>query len=329
MALPCVHILSTGGTISAKAESSLQTTGYSASTIGVQELIDAVPAITRFAEIKGEQITNLLSHSLTIGILLTLANRINALLLSPNVDGIVVTHGTNTLEETAFFLNLVVKSTKPVVLTAAMRPATAISADGPANLLNAVCLAASQDSRGRGILVTLNDQIHSGRDVIKTHTTALDAFKTPELGVLGVLHEGTPHFFRQSLRRHTIQSDFNVAGLTALPRVDIIYCHIHDDLTHLQASIAAGAKGIVAAATGNGMISDIVKSGLVEANKRGLVVVRSSRCGSGSVTRVAQDDQTGFIAAGNLNPQKARILLMLALTHTNSIDAIQLIFNEY
>jgi len=329
MSLPCVHILSTGGTISARTENSVQTTGYTASTIGVHELIDAVPLITRFAEIKGEQITNLLSHSLTFDILARLANRINALLCTPQVDGIVVTHGTNTLEETAFFLNLVVKSTKPVVLTAAMRPASAVSADGPANLLNAVCLAASQDSHGRGVLVTMNDQIHSGRDVVKTHTTALDAFKTLELGVLGVMHEGTPHFFRQSLRRHTVHSDFNVTGMTTFPRVDIIYCHIHDDLNHLQASVAAGAKGIVAAATGNGMISDVVKDGLIDARRRGLVIVRSSRCGSGSVTRVAQDDENVFVAAGNLNPQKARILSMLALTQTNSPDAIQIIFNEY
>jgi len=327
--LPKVHIIATGGTIAAKGATSLHTTGYTASTIGVQELIDAAPEMTHFADISGEQFTNLLSHSLTHDILLSLSERINLLLASSELDGIVVTHGTNTLEETAFWLNLTVKSDQPVVLTAAMRPASAISADGPANLYNAVRLSASPDARGRGVLVTMNDQIYGARDVAKTNTTALDAFQAPNFGTLGVMHEGTPHFFRQATRAHTTETEFDVSGLSELPRVDILYSYIHDDLVHLQASIAAGAKGIVAAATGNGMISATVTEGLIAARQNGLIVVRSSRCGSGMVTRVSSDDEAGFIAAGNLNPQKSRILLMLALTATQDTKEIQRIFDEY
>lgn len=326
---PHIYILATGGTISSKASDKTKTTGYTASTIGVQELVEAVPEMENYARISGEQVTNVLSHSLTHEVWLKLGRRINVLLDSAEVDGIVITHGTNTLEETAFFLNLVVKSEKPVVVTGAMRPATAISADGPANLLNAVRLAASPEAFGQGVMVFLNDQINSAREVTKTHTTALDTFRAVEMGALGTLHEGAAYFYRRATRRHTLRSEFDITRLDEFPRVDILYSHVNDDLVHLNAVLAAGAKGIVVAATGNGMMSETLHRGLVEACGRGIAVVRSSRCGNGMVTKTKQYDDAGFLAAGACNPAKARILLMLALAKTTPASEIQRIFDEY
>lgn len=329
MKLPRVYILATGGTISAKGTDNLKTTGYTASTIGVQSLIDAVPEITRFADISGEQVTNLLSHCLTHDILLKLGRQINELFSSNQADGIVVTHGTNTLEETAWFLNLVVKSDKPVVVTGAMRPATAISADGPANLLQSVIVAASSAARGQGAMVVFNNEIHAARDVTKTHTCALQTFRSPEFGPIGTVHEGTATFFRSQNRRHTLQSEFDIANLSSFPRVDILFSYLGDDDVQLKSVLAAGAKGIVVAATGNGMISDILRNGLIEAARQGVIVVRSTRCAGGTVTATAQDDENRFVASDTLNPQKARILLMLALAKSASRPEVQNFFATY
>lgn len=327
--LPRVHVLGTGGTISAKSGAPTQMTGYTASTIGIQELIEAVPEITEFATITGEQVTNVLSSSLTFGIWLKLANRVNEVLRSEDVTGVVITHGTNTLEETAYFLNLVVKSEKPVILTGAMRPATAISAEGPINLLNAVRLAASPVSRGQGVLVCLNDKINAARDVTKTNTMAVETFQAPELGYLGYIQEGKPYIFRRSTRRHTIESEFDIQGIDMLPRVDIVYGYAGDDAVLLEAAIRAGARGIVVAAPGHGMPSDILKAGLIEASKQGVVVVKASRSGNGLVTPVLDDQRHYFVASGSLNPQKARILLALALKKTNDPVEIQRMFDVY
>jgi L-asparaginase len=324
-----VYILATGGTISAKGADNLKTTGYTASTIGVQSLIDAVPEITRFADISGEQVTNLLSHCLTHDILLNLGRRINELFASDQADGVVVTHGTNTLEETAWFLNLVVKSNRPVVVTGAMRPATAISADGPANLLQSVIVAASQAARGQGAMVVFNNEIHAARDVTKTHTCALQTFRSPEFGPIGTVHEGTAAFFRVQNRQHTSQSSFDIANISRFPRVDILFSYLGDDDVQLKAVLAAGTKGIVVAATGNGMISDVLRNGLIEAAKQGVIIVRSTRCASGAVTSAVQDEAHSFVASGTLNPQKARILLMLALAQTANRLDIQKLFDSY
>lgn len=327
--LPRIHILATGGTISAKGGTATQMTGYTTGLISVQDIIDSVQEVTRYADITGEQVANVSSPSLTHTIWLQMARRINDLLASSDVDGVVITHGTSTIEETGYFLNLTVKSDKPVVLTGAMRPATAISADGPINLLNAVRLAASHEAIGKGILVALNDQINSSRDVTKTSTMAIDTFKAPELGLLGYMQEGRPYFLRQSTRRHTVDSEFAIADIAEFPRVDIIYGHVNDDAVHIDAAVAAGAKGIVMAAPGHGTMSDVAKAGLISAQLKGVVIVKGSRCGNGMVTRVAEDDRNHFIAAGSLNPQKTRILLMLALTKTNELPEIQRIFDEY
>lgn len=227
--LPQVAILATGGTIAGTAASATQTTGYKAGDLAIQTLIDAVPQIKDYATVTGEQIVKISSNNLTDQVLLTLARRCNELLADPKVSGIVITHGTDTLEETAFFLNLTVKSKKPVVVIGAMRPATAISADGPMNLLNAVKLAADPKAQDRGVLVALNDQISSGRDVTKSNTTNVATFKSPDLGYLGYIAGGKNYFLRNPAMRHTHQSEFDVSKLDKLPRVDILYTHASDD----------------------------------------------------------------------------------------------------
>ncbi len=327
--LPNVVILATGGTIAGRGGSATQMTGYNPGEIGVQILINAVPEIKQYANVSGEQVANIGSFAMTHEVWLKLAKRVNELLASPTVDGIVITHGTDTLEETAYFLNLVVKSDKPVVLVGAMRPATAISADGPVNLLNAVRLAGSPKARGKGVLVGMNDQINGARDVTKTNTTHVETFKSWELGYLGYIQNGEPYFYRDTTRKHTVMSEFDVSGLTELPYVEILYGHVNGDKTLVNALLEANVKGIVHAGMGHGSIFPATRDALAEAVKKGIPVVKSSRVGNGMVTRVAEDDKYGFIAADTLNPQKARILLMLALTKTNDPAMIQRIFDEY
>jgi L-asparaginase len=327
--LPNIKILATGGTIAGRGSSSTQMTGYAPGTIGVQVLIDAVPEIKLFVNVSGEQIANISSSAMTNDIWLMLARRINELLATDEVDGIVITHGTSTIEETAYFLNLVVKSNKPVVITGAMKPATALSADGPGNILDAVCVAGSSHAKGKGVLVVLNGQINGARDVTKTNTTSVETFKAPGLGCLGYVQDGKPYFYRDSRRKHTFQSEFDLSTLVDLPKVYIIYGHVHNDGVLVDAAVAAGADGIVHAGTGMGIVFPVTRDALFDAQKKGVVVVKSSRVGSGMVTRTADDDQTRFVAADTLNPQKARILLTLALTKTSDPSEVQRIFDEY
>lgn len=329
-ALPNVKILATGGTIAGSAASNTQMTGYTAGAIGIQVLIDAVPQMKQYANVSGEQVANIASSSMTNDIWLNIANRVNDLLSQSDVDGIVITHGTDTLEETAYFLNLVVKSKKPVVLVGAMRPATAISADGPVNLLNAVRLAANPDARGRGVLVAMNDEINGARDVTKTNTTHVQTFKAPELGYLGYINNGVASFYKDSTRLHTYKSEFSVKGLQDLPYVPIIYGHVNADAIFIKAAIDAGAKGIIYAGSGNGSIAKHIEQALYDAAKQGIVVVRSSRVGNGTVTESLKAwTDNNILWSDTLNPQKARILLMLALTKTNDPAQVQKYFYTY
>ncbi len=326
--LPNIAILATGGTISARGKSTTQMTGYQSGLVTVNEIIEGVPEVRKFANISGEQITNVSSPSLSFDIIKQLLARINQL-LAEDIDGIVVTHGTSTLEETAYLANLLVKTEKPVVFTGAMRPATALSADGAVNLLNAVMLAGHPQAIGKGILVVLNGQINPGRDVTKTNSMSVETFKCPELGFIGYIQNNEPYFFRSTNKRHTINSEFSIDNLNSIPRVDIVYGYLNDDSLHVQASVQAGAKGIVIASPGHGTMSQAIKQGLIEAQQQGVIIVKTSRCGSGIVTRVEDDNRTNFVAGGSLNAQKARILLMLALTKTDNPREIQRIFDEY
>jgi L-asparaginase/glutamin-(asparagin-)ase len=329
--LPNVTILATGGTIAGTGATSTTTVGYTAATVGVQALIQAVPEMTKIANVSGEQVFQIASENMGNEHWLALAKRVNTLLAQSNVDGIVITHGTDTLEETAYFLNLVVKSRKPVVLVGSMRPSTAMSADGPANLYNAVLLAGAPDAVGRGVLVVLNDQINGARDVTKTNTTSLDTFKTPELGMLGYIVGGKPFFYRASARKHTVETEFDVMNLSALPQVEIAYAHANVGPVAIEALVASGAKGLVHAGVGDGSLPAKVRPALSSARKKGVLIVRSSRVGQGIVARngEANDDELDFVAGDNLSPQKARILLMLALTRTTNTRDIQRMFYTY
>ncbi len=328
--LPQVKILATGGTIAGSSASKTDVTGYKAGELAIQTLIDAVPEMKDIAVVSGEQVAKIGSNDMTNDVWLKLAKRVNELLADPKVSGVVITHGTDTLEETAYFLNLVTHSDKPVVLVGAMRPATAISADGPMNLLNAVRVAVAPEAKGKGVLVALNDEINGARDVTKTNTTNVATFKAPELGFLGYLEGGKVNFYRQSTKRHTKNSEFDVSNLQELPRVDIIYSHVNDDRVMADAAVKAGAKGIVHAGTGNGSIHKDAEPGLVDAVKKGVVVMRSARVQNGPTTPASQSwIDEGFLNSGTLSPQKARILLQLALTKTKDPKEIQRMFNEY
>lgn len=329
---PVVHILATGGTIAGSAPSPLQTAGYKAGMLSVSELTESIPGLDKLADIRGEQFCNIGSSALTIEQWLGMARRINEIFATqPEVAGIVVTHGTDTLEETAYFLNLVIKSSKPVVVVGAMRPASAISSDGPMNLLNAVCLAASPAARDMGVLVVLNDEIHAAREVTKSHANQLHTFRSPDFGALGTMNNGTANFYRRPLRQHTCETEFEVSRFANLPRVDIVYSHIGADRTAIEAFTAVGAQGIVLAGTGAGSTTPDIWEALDEVSQKGVRVVRSSRTGGGKLLSAPplMMDANSTISADNLNPHKARVLLMLALTRTNDAREIQRMFLEY
>jgi len=331
-ARPHVAVIGTGGTIESVAASSTEFNDYTLGKAGIQTLIDSVPGIRAHVDVRAEQLFQVGSSALTNANWLKLAARVNAELARADVDGVVVTHGTDTLEETAYFLNLVVKSRKPVVLVGSMRPSTAISADGPVNLYNAVLLAASASAAGKGVLVVLNDQISGARDVTKTNTSGTDTFRNWELGFLGYMRDGVPHFYRASTRRHTLDTEFDVAGLDALPQVDIVYGYVNMNGIAVDAFVANGARAIIYAGPGQGTVKDTgIEASLVAARSRGVVIVRGSRVGNGIVSRgeANHDDALGFVVADTLSPQKARILAMLALTRTRDVARIQQMFEEY
>jgi L-asparaginase len=294
-------------------------------------MLAAVPGIRDLANIKGEQISNVGSQDMTFAIMLTLAKRINALLAQNDVNGIVVTHGTDTMEETAYFLNLVVKSDKPVVLVGSMRPSTALSADGPLNLFNAVGVAADPQSAGRGVLVVMNDWIHGAHSLTKTSTTAVQTFMSPLRGLVGVANYGKNDYYNSPVWKHTTASDLDVASVTQLPRVDIIYAYSDMPGDLIDSSVANGAKGIVIAGVGNGNMNKRSLEAAVTAAKKGVVVVRSSRVVTGTVGRNVEvnDDEMNFVASDELNPQKARILLTLALLKPRTTADIQNLFYTY
>lgn len=327
--LPKIKILAMGGTIAGVASSPTETKDYKPGTLDVVSMIQSVPGLEKLADISGEQVANVNSSHMTNALMLKLSRRINELIRTNAVDGIVVTHGTDTLEETAYFLHLTVKSDKPVVVVGSMRPATAISADGPLNLYNAVVLAADPKSRGRGVLVSLNETIHSARYVTKTNTTSVDTFRSPDFGSLGYVLDGKPYFYQSVTKRCTVSSEFAPTGAAPLPRVDIIYGHVDGSRNLVDAAVAAGSKGIVIAGAGDGGIFPKEKEALIDAVKKGVVVVRASRTGSGIVTQSREYQGHGFLVSNDLNPQKARVLLMLALTKTAQPKEIQRVFDEY
>jgi L-asparaginase len=325
-----VVILATGGTIAGAAATGTQA-GYTSGAVNIDTMIAGVPGITELANIKGEQISNVGSQDMTFDIMLKLAKRINELAKSPGVDGFVITHGTDTMEDTAFFLNLTVKTDKPVVMVGSMRPSTAVSADGPLNLYNAVGVAADPKAAGRGVLVVMNDWIQGAHSLTKTSTTAVQTFMSPLRGLVGTANYGKNDYFTSPEWKHTTLSEFDITNVTTLPRVDIIYASADMSPDLIDCAAMKGAKGIVIAGVGNGNINKASVTAAANAVKSGVVVVRSSRVATGSVGRNVElnDDQLGFIASDELNPQKARILLTLALLKKRTPEQMQQLFYTY
>jgi len=327
---PQVRILATGGTIAGTAAASTRP-GYASGQMAVETLIDTVPEIGNLASISGEQLANVGSQDMTFAIMLKLAERINTLLADDDINGVVVTHGTDTMEETAYFLNLTVKSRKPVVLTGAMRPATAVSADGPLNLFNSIAVAADPDAARRGTLAVMNDRIHGAHSLTKTNTTSVETFLSPLRGLIGTVNYGTIRYFRRPFRRHSYLSEFSVEGVKKLPRVDILYACADMPADLIDCSVSRGARGIVIAGDGNGNMNTATLERAARAAENGVVIVRSSRVSTGRVSRNIEvdDDRYGFVASDDLNPAKARILLMLALLQARSIEEIQQFYLDY
>jgi L-asparaginase len=326
-----IVILATGGTIAGAAPDPRQTTGYRAGALPIAALMAALPDLGGLATVSGEQLFAIDSKDIEDTHWLGLARRIADLAADVQVDGIVVTHGTDTLEETAYFLNLVLRTDKPVVLVGAMRPATALSADGPMNLYAALRTAAADDACGKGVLVVMNDQISAAREVTKRHAGNVATFGAGEFGFLGEVGGAGPVFYRAPLRRHTPAAAFDIAGIAGLPAVEIVYGHAGMSPLFVDAAIAAGISGIVYAGTGEGSIHQAVLPRLAAAAAAGIAVVRASRTGAGRVAPgAAVDDATlGFVAADTLTPQKARILLRLGLTQTTDRTALQALFDSH
>ncbi|WLI10613.1 MULTISPECIES: asparaginase [Pseudomonas] len=326
-----VVILATGGTIAGAGASTANSATYQAAKVGIEQLIAGVPELSQLANVRGEQVMQIASESITNDNLLQLGRRVAELADSKDVDGIVITHGTDTLEETAFFLNLVEKTDKPIIVVGSMRPGTAMSADGMLNLYNAVAVASSKDARGKGVLVTMNDEIQSGRDVSKMVNIKTEAFKSA-WGPLGMVVEGKSYWFRLPAKRHTMDSEFDIKTIKSLPDVEIAYSYGNVSDTAYKALAQSGAKAIIHAGTGNGSVSSRVVPALQALRKDGVQVIRSSHVNAGGfVLRNAEqpDDKYDWVVANDLNPQKARILAMVALTKTNDSKELQRMFWEY
>lgn len=319
--LPNVALFTTGGTIQSKGAHRQKLMEYSDGRVTPKELLADLPELKTLANINFTEISNIGSGGMTTALALKLAKGINAALAKPDVAGAVVTHGTGTLEETAYFLNLVVKSDKPVVVVGAMRPFTAVSRDGPFNLYNAVRVASSPEAKGMGVLIMLNDEINAARDTTKTNTYRMETFVARDMGPLGYADSDRIVFYRRPLYRHTYKSEFDVSALNDLPRVDVTYAYQESDGTAIDAFVAAGAKGVVL----TGGDAGAVKKG----QKEGVVFVQSDRKGAGRVAQSAKQMEKWIATSDNLPPHKARILLRLALTKTSDPKEIQRMFNEY
>ena len=331
---PNVHIIATGGTIAGQADSASATVGYRAGELTVEQLIASVPGLDKVANLTGEQLCNIDSKDMQEDIWLQLAQCVEKAAARDDVDSVVITHGTDTMEETAYFLQLTLQTVKPVVLTGAMRPATAVSADGPMNLWQAVRVAADPGAKGRGVLVVMNGQIDAADKVTKINVNTLQAFQSPGYGPVGRIVDqnifwktsGTESDARRAFSDTKLV--FHIETLTQLPKVRLIYGYVGgDDDVFVKASLQDGAQGLVYAACGNGSVPEKLMGVLRKAVASGVPVVIATRCGGGVVVLSEEmTEKNGFIASGPLNPQKAKVLLQLALTKTKDVKEIQEIF---
>ena len=329
-ALTRVHVITGAGTLPRNPTNRLEYLRYATTgepRLTGKQLIERIPEVQQFARVTVESDEFLPFDKPQE--LKDLGLRIDARLKDPEIAGVVFTHGTNTIEETAYFLNLTVKHDKPVVIVGAQRPFSTLSSDAPLNLLNAIRVAADPASRGKGVLVVTNDEINAARDVTKSNTYRLETFQARELGILGYADPDRIVFYRAPTRKHTTQSQFDLTQINEFPKVSILYAHSGDDGDLAKAAVAAGAKGLVIAGTGAGHTQNARKTLKELYGATGVVVVRSARVGAGRVIRDDNWQEPGFVAADNLSPQKARILLQLALTKTTKPDEIQKMFDEY
>lgn len=312
--LPRVLVLGTGGTIAGQA-SARAGNAYDSGKVSAADLIAAVPGMDKLARISAEQISAIGSQDMNDKVWFDLAGRIKSAIETREADGIVITHGTDTMEETAFFLQTVLDTDIPVVLVGSMRPSTAIGADGPANLYEAVRVAATPEARSRGVLVVLNDTIHGARWAQKTNTTSVDTFRSPDAGPVGYVDTGSVRFLQPGTADRG--SRLKLPAAPPLPRVDIVYSHANMDAAPIEDAVKRGAKGIVLAGVGDGNSSKAAIDALAAAAKQGVVVMRSTRVGSGFVNRNVEvnDDQLGLVVSLDLSPQKARLLLQLLLAN--------------
>jgi L-asparaginase len=327
-----VALIITGGTIDSVGNDRLDMGWYieAGKRLDEGELVSRVPELKSIAEVTEIPFRRLPSQSITTSDWLDLIKTIHGLFESDSADGIVITHGTNTLEETALLLHLTLKTERPVVLVGAMRPSSAISADGDLNLLNGVRVAADPASAGAGVLVVLNDTILSGRDVTKTATYRVETFQGRDLGPLGYAdNDGRVVFYHRPARPHTTQTVFQPDDIANLPRVDVVVSYIGSDGTLIDAAVAAGARGIVSAGTGAGRPTPGEDAALARAAEAGVLICQGSRVGSGRSLRSPGLRKKGWVAADNLQPWKARLLLALALTRTRDPDEIQSYFDTY
>jgi len=328
--LPRVIILATGGTI-AGAGAASDRAGYTAGKIPIDDLIGSIPTVKKIASITGEQVASVGSQDMTVEIWKKLAVRINEIAKNKEADGIVITHGTDTQEETAYFLDLALTTDIPVVLTGSMRPATAISADGPKNLYDAITIAINPKSKGRGVLVSFNEGIFDARDVMKLSTTKTNAFGSPNTGPVGQAYDGRVEYYSSSEREVKPKSPVVLTANTKLPRVDIVYMYADAPSDQLDLLISKKVDGIVIAGVGNGNFNKVFTEAVKRAVKAGIVVCRASRTPSGRVVLHDEinDDELGTIVSDDLTPQKARILLMLGLTRSKDQKALQQLFFTY
>ena len=328
--LPRIIILATGGTIAGQGASA-DRAGYTAGKIPVDDLIGSIPTVKKIASITGEQVASVGSQDMTVDIWKKLAVRINEIFKNNEADAIVVTHGTDTQEETAYFLDLVISSDKPVVLTGSMRPATAISADGPKNLYDAITVAINPESKGRGVLVSFNEGIFDAREVMKMSTTKTNAFGSPNTGPVGQAYDGRVEYYSSSEREVDPKTPIEITADTQLPRVDIVYMYADAPPDQIDMLIGKKVAGIVIAGVGNGNFNKAYMDAVKRAVAAGIIVCRASRTPTGRVVLHDEinDDELGTIVSDDLTPQKARILLMLALTRTKDKKQLQELFFTY
>ena len=327
---PKIRIIDTGGTRAGVAASATSS-AYGAGQVGIQTLIAAVPQIKDLADVSGEQLVNIGSQDMNDEVWLKLAKRINQLLNNEGYDGVLVTHGTDTMEETAYFLSLTVHSDKPVILVGSMRPSTAISADGPANLYNGVAALVDPSSKGHGVMACMNNELFEAKALIKTHTTDCATFEGGLYGEVGYVYNGKPVYLHKSVSKQGLTSEFNVDNMTSLPKVGIVYGYANCSPLPMQAFVDNHFDGIVLAGVGDGNFYKDVFDVAVKAQNAGIQIVRSSRVPTGptNLNGEVDDAKYHFVASLNLNPQKARVLLMLALTKTHDWQKIQQYFEEY